>query len=200
MDFDLLPIIEIMQVLRTESDSDATFKKIVAFANKNLPSHIWQEYEGINIKRDVEEASLWIQDCFNQYPYSTGIYLGLDTLNMDEGAGTNVEIGLSKSCNPKILSDDWIYECENYGSSHLIKGLFEVSDSFNDKNKWSDDERSFAEYVVFLGYSGIVFKEAFNQIETKSDFLSMWGFHDGDMFFLTQKLDGLRTIVTEVNL
>jgi hypothetical protein len=200
MNFELLPIDETMQVLRTESDFEIAFKKIIGYANNNLPSEIWKQYEMLNIERDIEEAIKWLQNSLTEFPDSKGIYLGLDTLNMDEGNGTNVEIGLSKSCNPNEFSDDWAYDCEDYGESHLIKGLFEVADTFVNTEKWTNDETSFAEYIVFLGYSGVILREALNRVKTENDFLSIWGFHDGDMFLLTQKKSGITSIVTEVDL
>jgi len=30
--------------------------------------------------------------------------------------------------------------------------------------------------------------------------LLLWGFHDGDMFFLTQKIGNINSIVTEIDL
>jgi len=200
MNFELLPIDETMQILRTESDSKIAFQRIIGYANKNLPSQIWKEYEKLNIERDIEEASIWLQKSIAEFPDSKGIYLGLDTLNMDEGNGTNVEIGLSKSCNPVEFSDDWTYDCEDYGESHLIKGLSEVADTFTNSEKWTYDETSFAEYIVFLAYSGIVLRGALNKLETKNDFIAIWGFHDGDMFFLMQKAQGIKSIVTEIDL
>ena len=200
MNFELLPIDETMQILRTESDSRIAFQKIIDQANKSLPSEIWKEYEKLNIERDIEDATNWLQKSLNEFPESKGIYLGLDTLNMDEGDGTNLEIGLSSSCNPNDFSDDWAYECEDYGESHLIKGLFEVADTFSDSEKWTNDETSFSEYIVFLAYSGVVLKSALDKLETKNDFLSIWGFHDGDMFFLMQKVNGIKFIVTEIDM
>jgi hypothetical protein len=189
-----------MQILRTESESKIAFQRIIGYANKNLPSQIWKEYEELNIERDIEEATIWLQNSLTEFPDAKGIYLGLDTLNMDEGNGTNVEIGLSKSCNPSEFSDDWTYDCEDYGESHLIKGLSEVADTFTNSEKWTNDETRFAEYIVFLAYSGIVLKGALDKLETKNDFLAIWGFHDGDMFFLMQKANGIKSIVTEIDL
>lgn len=200
MNFKLLPIDETMQILRIESDSKIAFHKILEQANKNLPSEIWKEYEKLNIERDIEDAVIWLKKILIQFPDSKGIYLGLDTLNMDEGNGTNVEIGLSKSCNPNEFSGDWTYDCEDHGEPHLIKGLYEVADTFGSSERWTNDEVSFAEYLVFLGYSGVVLKGALSKLEINNDFLSIWGFHDGDMYFLMQKANGIESIVTEIDL
>jgi len=200
MNFDLIPIDETLHILRVETDPKIVFEKIIDCCNNNLPSEIWKEYESLNLKRDIQDATIWIQNTLTKHPDTTGYYLGLDTLNMDNGKGTNLEIGLSNSCNPLDISDAWAYQCENYGKPHLIKGLSEVSDTFTNTKKWSDEEISFTEYIVFLGYSGVVLKEALNKLKTENDFLSIWGFHDGDMFFLTQKINGVRSIVTEKGL
>lgn len=197
MNFELLPIEETIQVLRTEQNPKKAFTKIIGFANEKFPSDIWNEYCKMNLKRDIDEATIWIQDTLSVFPSSKGIYFGLDTLNMNHGTRTNIEIGRSKSCNPHELSDDWSYECESYGDSHLIKGLFEVSDTFNNTERWTNEERWFAEYIIFLGYSGVILRDSLNNIKTKNDFLSIWGFHDGDMFFLIQKNQEIKSLVAK---
>ena len=200
MNFQLLPINETIQILKTESDCEVAIEKIISCAQKALKSEIWKEYKALDIKRDIKEATTWIQDSIDKFPDSTGIYLGLDTLNMDNGNGTNIEIGLSKSCTPAELYDDWAYECENYGQSHLIKGLYDVAHTFDSFEKWTKEESNFAEYIIFLGYSGVILREALNNLKTNNDFLSIWGFHDGDMFLLTQKNKDSRLIVVDFEL
>jgi hypothetical protein len=70
-------------------------------------------------------------------------------------------------------------------------------DTFVNEEKWTSYERSFAEYLIFSGYSGIVFREVLLMVEIKNDFLSIWGFHDGDSFFLVAQLLGKRKIMLE---
>lgn len=199
MDFEKLPIDETMLVLINERQPEKTFNKILDYCNERLPSMIWQEYAQMNLARDIENATNWLQTWIDTFPGATGIYLGLDTLNMDEGDGTNIEIGLSETCNPGSINSEWIYDCENYGEGHLIRSLFEVKQSFNDE-KWTDEERSFAEYMIFLGFSGVVLREALSKIKTSNNFSSVWGFHDGDMFPLINKIGDTITVVTNVNL
>ena len=195
-----LPIDETRREIRVGVNPTKSFIKIVDYGRQKLQSKIWSEFENMNIERDIKAAEIWLNQTFKKFPGFSGIYLGLDTLNMENGKGTNVEIGLSKSCNPSIFSDEWAYECENYGESHLIKGLYEVSDCFNNENQWTTDEQNFTEYLIFLGYSGLVLKEALTNLKIENDFLSLWGFHDGDMFFLTQKIGNKNSIVTEIDL
>ncbi len=197
MNFELLPVDETLEILKAQANPKKAFIEIIAECNIKLPSKIWNEYSSLNISVDINEAIDWLQSCINKYPKTTGVYLGLDTLNMDNGKGQNVEIGLSTSCNPKEFSDEWAYDCEVYGDSHLIKGLSDVSDSFENEDKWTSDELRFAEYMIFLAYSGIVFREALKELKLDNDLLSIWGFHDGDMFLLSQCLSGKFTLITD---
>ncbi|MCB9050802.1 MAG: hypothetical protein H6556_15360 [Lewinellaceae bacterium] len=200
MNWEDLPINDIRRILRIESDPQKAFQQIVESGEQKLPSNIWSEFKKMNIGRDIQEAKNWLTKNIKEFPNFSGIYLGLDTLNMDEGTGVNIEIGLSSDCNPDIFTDEWAFECDFYGEGHLIKGLYEVADCFENEGKWTDDERAFSEYLIFLGYSGIILREALRNLTTENDFLSIWGFHDGDMFFLVQKKGELESVVTEIEL
>jgi hypothetical protein len=200
MNFKLLPTEEILNVLKTDVNPHVAFKKIIGLGQVTIASKIWDTFNSMPIDSDIEAASKWLNQTLSQYPKTKGIYLGLDTLNMDNGEGTNIEIGLSHTCKPKNFTADWIYECENYGDSHLIKGLYDVIDSFENDALWTDDERSYAEYIIFIGYSGVVLREALLNLERIKNFLSIWGFHDGDMFFLVQKLGDIKAIVTDIDM
>lgn len=200
MDWENLPITEIMDSIKLETEPIKALNDVIKLGSEKLPSLIWAEYKNLNIKDDVTEATNWIQKSIDKFPKSKGIYLGLDTLNMNEGEGTNIEIGFSEQCNPKEFDSEWIYDCENYGDGHLIKGLYNVSDSFNNEGKYSENERRFAEYMIFLGYSGIVLREALLKVEIGKNFLSIWGFSDGDMFFLVQKKGKKRIVVTDIEI
>jgi hypothetical protein len=199
MDFQALPIDDILLEINNQRNPIQAFKNILDFGNKAKPSKIWETFSKMDLQKDAEDATFWIQQTINKFPDTKGIYLGLDTLNMDDGNGSNVEIGLSSDCDPKVLSDEWTYDCDTYGKSHLIKGLLFVSDSFTNEERWPDDERSFSEYIVFLGYSGIVLKEALLNLKIKNDFISIWGFHDGDMFFLVNKREGKMSLIATAN-
>ena len=200
MNWEELPINEIRRELRIEENPKKAFHNIINFGRQKLQSNIWNEFENMNIERDIQDIQFWLKPNLYEFPDFSGIYFGLDTLNMEGGNGTNLEIGLSNSCDPKIFNDEWAFQCEKYGESHLIKGLFEVSDCFDNGEKWSNDERNFTEYIIFLSYSGVILREALNNIKIENDYISLWGFHDGDMFFLTQKINGINSIVTEIDL
>ena len=195
-----IPIDKTLQILRKEPNSQDAFRKIISLGKDTLPSSIWDEFNNMDIARDVNDAKNWLLNQLVIFPNYNGIYLGLDTLNMEEGEGTNLELGLSNSCNPKIFDAEWSYECQFYGDSHLIKSLSDVSDSFANDSKWTSEEQSFTEYLIFLGYSGVILKEALLSLNLPNDYLSIWGFHDGDMFFLIQRYESQNHIVTEIDL
>jgi hypothetical protein len=162
-------------------------EKNIEGVNLFLPSKIWQEFSQMPFNEDIAKSVSWIKATLNEYPGAKGIYLGLDTLNMNGGDGENIEIGLNTKCDPKVLDNEFSFDCDHYGQRHLIRGLFEVSENF-DSEKWNREESRQAEYFIFLCYSGLVLREALIQANIQNDFISLWGFHDGDMFFLMQKI------------
>jgi hypothetical protein len=188
MDFEKLPIKETLSEIDNEPNPHKAFENILNFGRENLPSKIWDTFKNMNLDRDIDDATKWIKSTLNKYPDTKGIYFGLDTLNMNDGNGSNAAIGLNADCDPSSISDDYTYDCETYGESHLIRGLFEVENGFNSE-LWPYDESAFTEYVIFLAYSGLVLRDALKKANIKNDFITVWGFHDGDSFFLLQKIN-----------
>ncbi|WNJ19033.1 hypothetical protein [Pontibacter sp. G13] len=180
----------VLDILVNEPDATQAFEQILAHGREQLKSTIWDKYTQMNLNRDLQSATHWFQAEIAKHPTATGIYFGLDTLNMNDGHGRNVELGFSSDCHPEKLEDEWSYRCDQFGSPHLILGLSEVSYTFENEDTWSYKERAFAEYFFFLGYSGIVLREAMKAADFGQDFLAMWGFHDGDMFYLARRNQG----------
>jgi hypothetical protein len=141
---------------------------------------------------DISAATEWIKKCLKNVPEVRGIYLGLDTLNMEYGKGSNVEIGMNSKCDPTKISIDWAFDCDTYGDRHLIKGLYSFFANFTGPD---DENKYLAEYVIFLGYSGIVLREALLKASIPSDFISCWGFHDGDLLLLMNSIGGKVTFL-----
>ncbi len=89
--------------------------------------------------------------------------------------------------DPAIISSDCAFACDAYGANHLIQGLYSFFANFSG----SDDENKYlAEYVIFLSYSGLVLREALLKAVIEGDFISCWGFHDGDLFLLLNRIAG----------
>ena len=119
-------------------------------------------------------------------PEARGLYLGLDTLNMRGGHGTNIEIGGSSQCDPSSDDIQWVFARNlRYGRKHLIYGLYELKEVYS-TDAWvavSD----LCDYIFFLGYSGIVLAESFKRLDTARTLLPVWGFHDCVLFALGRK-------------
>jgi len=115
-------------------------------------------------------------------PDASGIYLGLDTLNMDGSKGTNLQIGGSTSCEMASDSLEWLEEKMTYGERHLISGLHKLRKVYS-QPKW-EELYEFSDYILFLTYSGIVLEQAFVRLRFPNPLLVVWGFHNGDIFIL----------------
>ena len=85
---------------------------------------------------------------------------------------------------------DWVFECEWYGEPHLLRSLVGMKQRY-EKSEVSSE----ADYLVFLGYSGLVLGEAIVRLRPPEPMLVMWGFHDGDLFRLARATpDGSKPI------
>jgi hypothetical protein len=119
-------------------------------------------------------------------------------MDMCDDRGSNVEIAATSRCNPETLDMDWAWGCEWYGEPHLIRSLYKMKAVYKQptwRRLWE-----FADYTLFLGYSGIILAEAFERLGFRSNILIVWGLHDGDLFFLgrTDKT-GFRRLATATN-
>jgi hypothetical protein len=151
-----------------------------------VETNLWESLPKTDIARDVEESTEWISSELNCNPPATGVYLGLDTLNMDGPNGFNVEIGRATGCDPMDDDTSWTFESLSYGKSHLIRGLKELQSVYS-RPEWSGELFTFADYVLFLGYSGIVLGRALSQLPLQNRIVAVWGFHDGDIFILGRR-------------
>jgi hypothetical protein len=173
------PIRETLAVVRDGTEPEATWADVVALCRAACPSAPWDGLVWPDIGRDVSAATTWLEAQLADLPDARGLYLGLDTLNMRGGRGTNIEIGGSSDCDP--LSDDiqWVFARNlRYGRKHLIYGLYELRAVYS-SDAWGA-AYSLCDYIFFLGYSGVVLAGAFERLDTPRTLLPVWGFHDGD--------------------
>ena len=177
-------VTRILSTVRGARDPVAGYARLIANSSKQAPASLWKRLPDIDIAGDVAEAVEWLRKELRGRDSATGIYLGLDTLNMDGGRGTNVEIGGSGKAVPLENGLEWMYGCTWYGESHLIRGLLEMHGAYSQEKEGLS---SFADYVLFLGYSGLILASAIEALERpvragKKGRLFAWGFHDGDIF------------------
>ena len=182
------PIRETLAVIRDAKESEKAWVQVVALCRAAAPSAPWGELATPNIERDVVAATTWLEGQLATLPEARGLYLGLDTLNMRGGRGTNIEVGGSYDCDPLSNDIQWVYAGKlHYGRKHLIYGLYELQAVYS-SDAWGP-VYSLCDYMFFLGYSGVVLAEAFERLNTSRTLLPVWGFHDGDLFALGRKRD-----------
>jgi len=180
-----LPVNEVLEIIRTEQDANKAWEKILILCQDTAPSELWDALLKPSIERDILEATEWLTSQLSILSGTKGIYFGLDTLNMDGGSGTNIEIGGTAACDVDQDDFDWVYTDLQYGSNHLIYGLYHLHSIYS-QPQWKKGF-SFSDYILFLTYSGIILGQAFVRLTTQRTLLSVWGFHDGDLFVLGRK-------------
>lgn len=189
-----LPIDDTLAAIRRHETPDGAWNEILGICRRSAAAAPWDNLPAPDIKSDIIAAEKWLLAELEDLGSVTGIYLGLDTLNMRNGHGTNVELGGTTECDPLKDSIDWLGTKLQYGRDHLIRGLCEMHREFSSE-RWrirdetiaQGDAYSFADYILFLGYSGIVLGHAFKLLRVNRTILPVWGFHDGDLFLLGRK-------------
>lgn len=180
-----IPFDEIFQIIKSTSDIESSWVDLLALCNKVQPNDLWSSLNKVNPKKDLKIAEKNFRqfiDGIEIYSGPMGIYLGLDTLNMSGFSGFNVEVGFNKNANLMDKELAWVWECERNYYRFLIPGLKYMSKEY-DKKKYSDIN-FFAEYVLFLGYSGLIFTHMLMNSTLESDWAAAWGYHDGDIGIL----------------
>lgn len=179
-----IPFDQILSCVQSSINPWSAFDKLRQVAKTNIPTVAWDDIQSPDIVTDIEGVRLWLDSEIDNYQ-PTGVYLGLDTLNENCGLGKNVEIGMTTAANPFPLAMEWAYRCERYGEHHLINGLYEIHQAYNAFGL-TECEALLADYVYFLGYSGIVLASAIERRTTSQNCMFVWGFHDGDLGFLVR--------------
>lgn len=186
----------LLALVRENPDPVSQWSRMLELFRREVPAAPWARMPVPAIGKDVDEAAAWLAKELNAQPAAKGIYLGLDTLNMEGGRGKNVEIAATAECDPADDDESWLQEDLEYGlehliygaEQHLIQGLVEMQAEYSSPEwePWS----GFCDYAVFLGYSGIVLGAAMARSAGARDLLVAWGFHDGDLFLLGRSLGG----------
>lgn len=178
----------LLAIVRENPEPVSQWQRMLEVFRIELPAAPWDRMPVPAIGRDVDEAAAWLAAELKGQPAATGIYLGLDTLNMEGGRGKNVEFGGTAECDPAEDHESWLEHDLDDGEDHLIRGLVEMHAVYASPEweAWFD----FCDYATFLGYSGIVLGAAMARSAGARDLLVAWGFHDGDIFLLGRSLGG----------
>lgn len=182
-------VFQTLAVVREHTDPAAAWKELVDVCRRVHPLCPWNDLPSPDFAADVELAVPWLNRHLRQYPEASGVYLGLDTLNMRGGRGTNIEIGSSSECDSNLDSPDWVWDAVlDYGPSHLLRGLVKSQEVYS-RPAWAP-AFNLCNYVFFLGYAGIVLTQAMAELTFPTTMMLVWGFHDGDLFTLGRYRQG----------
>src|SRR5260221_5132855 len=168
-----LPIDDILTVVRKLTEPRAAFDALREIGEAHLKSPVWRAIKTPDIEADIQATGLWLRLTIAP-KRPTGVYLGLDTLNEREGTGKNVEIGMTWKADPAPLAMEWAWHCERYGDDHLIRGVYETHKTCDDFGLKSSASL-LADFLFFLGYSGIVLASALERMPACWNSLFVWG-------------------------
>lgn len=185
------PIDEILALVQTAPDATSGWDRLRTLCEQHWPSPLWGHLRGVDPVRDAEDAASWLRAQLDAASAAEvalrGLYLGLDTLNMDGPQGANVEIAGTSTAqavrlDPTAENIEWVHRVEWDGDRHLIAGLRAMKEVYA-RSEWQAQYGA-ADYVLFLGYSGVVLADAAASVQWPQSVVLVWGFHDGDLFRL----------------
>jgi len=181
-----------LALVRGHTDSASDWTQLVDICRQVHPNCPWDDLPPPDVQSDLHDTWQWLQKELAEQPDAIGLYLGLDTLNMRDGKGMNIDFGATTECDSASDSPDWVWDVTlSYGSHHLIRGLVGLQATYS-RPVWRDSF-DLCDYVFFLGYSGMILSEVFESFTLPSTFMPVWGFHDGDMFTLGRYHNGAFT-------
>jgi hypothetical protein len=181
MNFNDFSIDELFNTVQRPIPPSAALMEVMTIFQKksNMPvfSRNW-----IELETDIAETTEKIDLTLKGFPDSNGLFFGLDTLNMKKGQGQNIFLQVTSVADLSGDSWDWIFKCTEEPFSWLLRGLYSAHLEYR---HYSESDFEYADYAVFLIYSGIVLSSALKQKLNRKSVVA-WGFHDGDMFKFAQ--------------
>jgi len=178
-----------LALVRGHTDLSSDWTQLVDICRQVHPDCPWADLPPPDVQSDLHDTWQWLQKEVAEQPDASGLYLGLDTLNMGDGKGMNIDFGATSECDPASYSPDWVWDVTlSYGSHHLIRGLVGLQAIYA-RPIWRD-AFGLCDYVFFLGYSGMILTQVFESFTLPRTFMPVWGFHDGDMFTLGRYHNG----------
>lgn len=174
-----------LDVVRTSNANQAGWQEIVGILDneeaKSLPEP--------SFEKDLQAMDQWLLQQLNaaDTPQPGGIYFGLgETLDARGKVYVTIEIAMSEAVDSTVLNSDWITRCSWYGRPTRIEGTGGPMTCIHQSGRQMGD----AHYIVPLGYAGLLLSASLARIRLRRPALVMWGFHDGDMFYLGRSTAG----------
>jgi len=60
MNWDALPVDEIRREIRIEKNPEVAFQNVVNYGRQSFASRIWDEFQTMDVKNDIELAQVWL--------------------------------------------------------------------------------------------------------------------------------------------
>ena len=183
-----MPIDKLLELLRSDMAPLDAWSRVLALCEATQPCELWRQLPPVDVEGDAERARAWLAESLRGVRGPVGLYLGLDTLNMQDGGGTNLELGWNVACDTASDDIDWVFERLERGPTTLIRGLADLRAEYS-QARWRS-AFGMADYILFLAYSGLVLAQALRRLERDDPMLAAWGLHDGDLFALCRSAPG----------
>ena len=183
-----IPYDDIFAVVRAGGDPQKSFDALREVGRAWMPSEVWDKVRTPKADADIWLAAAWLAEPLKENR-PTGVYFGLDTLNEQDGNGSNLEGGWTRKADPTVLAMDWAYALEGRCDRHLVDGIYKAHRAYR-RFGLSYPSSLPADYVFFFGYSGVVLAAALERLGIDWPCLFIWGFHDGGLCYLARSAAG----------
>ncbi|HEV2292946.1 MAG TPA: hypothetical protein VGR35_03770 [Tepidisphaeraceae bacterium] len=183
------------QIIRTAPDVATGARVLHEIARQFVPPElpVWKVLAALKWADDVAAVrEAWVERARTCIPpEASGIYFGIDGLNMPEGKG--VELGCSSGHLPGWQSIDYVFNCETYCPDlplPSLTALYTWLHAGGGYDTFGPVDNLHVEYPICLGVSALVFRDALRGVDAWSlvgettERCFAIGFHDGDLLRL----------------
>ncbi|MGB7158401.1 MAG: hypothetical protein WBD40_10080 [Tepidisphaeraceae bacterium] len=185
----------IEQIIREAPDVSAGARVLYGIARLDVPATlpVWKVLDRLAWTGDVAAVrAAWVARARSSIPPdASGIYLGIDGLNMPEGKG--VELGCSTGHLPGWHAIDFVFNCDTHCDDIPLPSLATLYTWLYQDGGYEtfgSIDNLLLEYPICLGVTALVFRDALRTLdpvtlagETTERCFAL-GFHDGDMMRL----------------
>lgn len=144
-----------------------------------LPVELLNAVAQIDIKKDFKDARSWVNDNLKNKPDTNGVYIGIDTANIQAPVSKCLEMGLSSRA---ILSepDEWLYDDSMYHVSDIELKEMQALHRIYAESEW-DSVFDDSDLLLPFVYSGALLLDVFKVVKVKQKTIVYWGHVSGEL-------------------